>query len=83
VALAILARIIEIRRADGIDLAARAGSSAALGAGARRGPLTAVDPVCGMTVVVGADTPSAQRDGETTYFCCDGCRRSFEQQQAA
>ncbi|MGO9763662.1 MAG: XdhC family protein [Solirubrobacteraceae bacterium] len=83
VALAILARIIEIRRAGGVALAARAGSSAALGAGARKGPLTAVDPICGMTVVVGADTPSAQRDGETTYFCCDGCRRSFEQQQAA
>jgi xanthine dehydrogenase accessory factor len=83
VALSILARIIAVRRADGVDLAARAASSTATGANAHAEPLTAVDPICGMTVVVVPGTPSAQRDGETTYFCCDGCRRSFEEQQAA
>jgi xanthine dehydrogenase accessory factor len=75
VALAILARIVQLRRAGGVDMAAHVG--------ARGVPLTAVDPICGMTVVVGADTPFVTLDGETTYFCCDGCRRQFEQQQAA
>jgi YHS domain-containing protein len=36
-----------------------------------------------MTVVVGADTPSVLRDGEPVYFCCEGCKHTFEQQQAA
>jgi len=34
------------------------------------------DPICGMTV----DTTTAlhaERDGETFYFCCDGCRQKF------
>jgi xanthine dehydrogenase accessory factor len=73
IALSILARIVEVRRSTGA-----------------RGPavtpvtaVTATDPICGMTVVVNADTPSSERDGETVYFCCDGCRRTFEQQQAA
>jgi xanthine dehydrogenase accessory factor len=36
-----------------------------------------VDPVCGMTVIVDADTPRAERDGDTVYFCCEGCARTF------
>ena len=34
----------------------------------------AVDPVCGMTVAVVAGTPSLEHDGETVYFCCEGCK---------
>jgi xanthine dehydrogenase accessory factor len=41
-------------------------------------PQTAVDPTCGMTVVIDADTPRAERNGESFYFCSDGCRRAFE-----
>jgi xanthine dehydrogenase accessory factor len=44
------------------------------------GPLaaeTAIDPVCGMEVSVAASTPSAERDGVTYWFCCDGCRSKF------
>ncbi|WP_345786325.1 XdhC family protein [Halobellus salinisoli] len=36
----------------------------------------ATDPVCGMT----ADpetAPSVEHDGETYYFCCEGCAESF------
>jgi hypothetical protein len=33
----------------------------------------AVDPVCGMTVAVGPDAPTA---GEHV-FCCDGCREAW------
>jgi xanthine dehydrogenase accessory factor len=39
----------------------------------------AVDPVCGMTVAAGAAAMPAEHDGTTYYFCCAGCRRSFEE----
>ncbi|MDZ4851595.1 MAG: heavy metal translocating P-type ATPase [Pirellulaceae bacterium] len=39
--------------------------------------LTAIDPVCGMTVNPAKDRKS-QHDGKTYYFCSDGCIRKFE-----
>ncbi len=42
--------------------------------------LTAVDPICGMTVAAVASTPSVLHDGEVVYFCCSGCKARFEQQ---
>ena len=39
---------------------------------------TAVDPVCGMTVAAVAGTRSAQHEGETVYFCGEGCEAEFE-----
>ena len=36
-----------------------------------------------MTVVVMADTPSVEHDGETVYFCREGCKADFELQHAA
>ena len=45
------------------------------------GPPLAVDPICGMTVAAVASTPSSVRDGETVYFCCDGCKARFETQE--
>jgi xanthine dehydrogenase accessory factor len=38
----------------------------------------AVDPVCGMTVVVRAGAERAVVDGAAYYFCCAGCRAAFE-----
>ena len=38
----------------------------------------AVDPICGMTVAAVAGTLSLERDGETIYFCGEGCRQAFE-----
>lgn len=38
---------------------------------------TAKDPICGMTV----DTATAinvERDGQTYYFCGEGCRTKFK-----
>ncbi len=40
-------------------------------------PLEATDPVCGMAVVVIADTPSVEHEGETYRFCGPGCAASF------
>jgi len=68
VALSIVARIVEVRR-SGSEPAA-AGTA-----------VTAVDPVCGMTVVVGADTPALESAGGTVYFCCAGCRGTFEERR--
>jgi xanthine dehydrogenase accessory factor len=38
---------------------------------------TAIDPVCGMTVVIGDGTPHAVVDGVEHWFCCAGCRDRF------
>jgi xanthine dehydrogenase accessory factor len=62
IALAILARVVEVRRAEAAPVIA---------------PATAVDPVCGMTVAIAADTPRLELDGEVAYFCCEGCRSGF------
>jgi len=40
-------------------------------------PVEAVDPVCGMTVAIGADTTAAEHAGATYWFCCPGCRGRF------
>ena len=48
----------------------------------RSAPL-AVDPICGMTVAAVPSTLSLERDGETFYFCCEGCKAEFEAQQRA
>lgn len=40
-------------------------------------PQTAVDPVCGMEVVVGDGTIQAEVGDECVYFCCDGCRSTY------
>jgi xanthine dehydrogenase accessory factor len=45
-------------------------------------PVEAVDPVCGMTVVVGPETPSAEHEGSTFWFCCPGCRGRFARDPA-
>ncbi|MFF5288134.1 XdhC family protein [Paractinoplanes globisporus] len=41
------------------------------------GGRTAIDPICGMTVVIGEDTPHAVVDGVEHWFCCAGCRDRF------
>ncbi len=44
-------------------------------------PTLAIDPICGMTVAAVAGTPSVEIDGETVYFCCEGCKSTFEAQR--
>jgi xanthine dehydrogenase accessory factor len=45
--------------------------------------LEAVDPVCGMTVAVGPETPQAEYEGTTYSFCNPGCRSRFAKDPAA
>ena len=39
---------------------------------------TAVDPVCGMTVALKADTRSQQNGDQTFHFCSEKCRTKFK-----
>jgi xanthine dehydrogenase accessory factor len=74
IALAILARIVAVRRGEqrvAVRLVAPEPAAA-----------TAVDPVCGMAVAAVSDAPHVEHDGRTVYFCCDGCRATFEQDPA-
>jgi xanthine dehydrogenase accessory factor len=43
----------------------------------------AIDPICGMTVVVAAAKEQVERDGGTYYFCSVHCRKTFEAAQVA
>ena len=45
-------------------------------------PETAVDPVCGMDVVVSEATIHLDAGGERRYFCCEGCRATYAAQHA-
>jgi xanthine dehydrogenase accessory factor len=44
---------------------------------------TAVDPVCGMTVLATDDTLHLDHDGERVYFCREECKATFEREQHA
>ena len=75
VALSIVARFVELRRTGPED-------------GDRLKPVpdvvypvTATDPICGMSVVVGADTLSLEHEGETVYFCSAACMQTFEERR--
>ncbi|MEU0646317.1 XdhC family protein [Streptomyces umbrinus] len=47
------------------------------------GSVTAVDPVCGMTVSVADGTPYSDEGGdERRWFCCAGCRAAYEKDPA-
>ncbi|HEV7133672.1 MAG TPA: XdhC family protein [Gaiellaceae bacterium] len=76
IALSILATVVSVRRGE------RVASPAALPArpAALPSPTLAIDPICGMTVAAVPGTPSVELDGETVYFCCEGCASAFAAQ---
>jgi xanthine dehydrogenase accessory factor len=63
IALAILAELVRVRRSRAIAPALARAATAR----------EAVDPICGMTVVVGPSTPMAGG----MAFCCEGCRETW------
>jgi xanthine dehydrogenase accessory factor len=72
IALSILARIVAVRRGRQ-SVAVRVVEPEVAGA---------VDPVCGMAVAAIESTPHIAHEGRVVYFCCDGCRATFEQDPA-
>jgi xanthine dehydrogenase accessory factor len=73
IAVAVLAELVQLRAS---------GALAPVPAQAKRLELAiaeAVDPVCGMTVMADASARPFPYDGVTYYFCCAGCRRTFEE----
>lgn len=42
----------------------------------------ATDPICGMTVDIATARHTTIHDGQTYYFCCAGCKKSFEKRGA-
>jgi xanthine dehydrogenase accessory factor len=73
IALSILARVVAVRRGE---------QPVAIHVVAPTDPATAVDPVCGMAVAALEATPHVEHEGRLVYFCCDGCRATFEQDPA-
>ena len=72
IALSILASIVEIRRRS--STAPRSWAAA---------PPTAIDPICGMTVLIDSSALSVEHDGQTHYFCGEGCKQAFERLHTA
>ena len=70
IALSILSEIVQRRRSR---------SSSVVAAPVRD---VAIDPICGMEVDIASARWTADRDGQTYYFCAPGCRRAFMVQTA-
>ena len=68
IALSILAELVQAVRREG--LRAAAGEPADV-------PQQVIDPVCGMTVVVGPDTPHYRDADGDHWFCATGCRDTY------
>lgn len=68
IAVSIMAEVIRAIRLEGLTSPPAAASIP---------PVKAVDPICGMTVIVLAETPHLRRDGHDHWFCGDGCREHF------
>jgi xanthine dehydrogenase accessory factor len=73
--LSIMAAVVRAIRLEGLT----APGTAALA----QPPAQAVDPVCGMTVTLGPDTPRATVHGVDHWFCGPGCRTRFQEMQAS
>lgn len=86
VAVSVLARLVAVRR-QGPDAPAVAPPEPERAVGgeqqtaAAESSSLAVDPICGMTVAAVESTLSVERNGETVYFCSEGCKAKFEAQE--
>lgn len=69
IALSILADIVRAIRVEGLAPGGDADATPA--------PSEAIDPVCGMTVIIRPDTPHLRVGGEDHWFCNPHCRETF------
>jgi xanthine dehydrogenase accessory factor len=68
IALSVLGEVVRAIRVDGLTAPSPV---------AETPPREAIDPVCGMTVLVGPDTPHAVVDGQDYWFCRTACLETF------
>lgn len=80
IALSIVAQIVAVRRGKRVSKSGAAYASSESVPSSDAPPI-AIDPICGMTVAAVAGTPSVEVDGETIYFCCEGCATTFQAQR--
>jgi len=73
VALSVLAEVTRAVRVDGLE----APETMPLPA-----PIEAIDPICGMTVVVGENTPHLHHEGDDYWYCNVGCRTRHSEELA-
>jgi xanthine dehydrogenase accessory factor len=73
IAVAVLAELVKLRASGAVALPPSRSSLSLLD------PVTVTDPVCGMAVVSDQSAYPFTHEGVTHYFCCAGCRRSFEE----
>jgi xanthine dehydrogenase accessory factor len=71
IAISILAEIVQHHRGDKTLEAEPAVATVT--------PTEAIDPICGMTVEIATARHRSEAGGRTTYFCCAGCKATFEQ----
>lgn len=78
IALSILAEIVHAVRVDGLQPAPAGTAASAMAPDPTPpGASIAIDPVCGMSVAVAADTVGLVIDGQDFWFCGVGCRDRF------
>jgi xanthine dehydrogenase accessory factor len=91
IALSVLAGVVQARRAGSVAAVVpskpvmKAAVSEAAVAGARSGgaktqAAEAIDPICGMSVMVAGAEHRSEYAGQTYYFCCAGCKHSFDKE---
>jgi xanthine dehydrogenase accessory factor len=76
VAVSILAEVVAHRRAAAAAAPRPAPTAAAA-------PDTAIDPVCGMTVVVATARHRSETPAGPVYFCCAACQQRFDRHPPA
>jgi xanthine dehydrogenase accessory factor len=74
IALSIMAELVQAIRRDGLVAPE---VDAALSEAETSRADQAIDPVCGMTVTPGPDTPHLTVDGRDVWFCGPGCRDHY------
>jgi xanthine dehydrogenase accessory factor len=75
-AVGILAELVRFRASGALTAAAPAAAAE------MQEVVEALDPICGMTVTPGPAAFPVEHEGHTYYFCCPGCRRTFEKDPA-
>ena len=78
IALSILAQVVAVRRGVEVPAAGDTPTPLVLPVVTRPAPELAIDPICGMTVAASPSTPSVTEGDTTTWFCCEGCKRTYE-----